>query len=485
MQSEEQSVYKNVVEAILASGKITEEDARTIYGMGPDAVVFALLAMQSQRQLGSQDALSRPSATVAPYEKPDTKSSRKKKPGRKAGFTGTSRKSPERVDREKTHVLTECPDCGGEVSQEKTPRVRYTEDLPEKATSEVTKHNIYRSWCPTCHKKVEPVVTDALPNSQIGLRLMAFTAWLHYALGTTISQVIAVLNHHLCMQLTPGALTSIWQRLAEILTPWYEDLQKEIKEAKVIHCDETSWRVDGKTHWVWCIASQTVTFFMIERSRGSPALLKFFTEVFEGTMVTDFWGAYNRVMARSRQMCLVHLLRELKTTSKYRSPGDDWPRFQKSLKRLLQDSMRLWYRKDSYKTEQYQSRSDRLSLRLRLLCEKEWKDTNCKRLVKRLIRHQEHLFTFVNTEGVPFDNNHCEREIRSAVVMRKNSYGNRSLDGAQTQAVLMSIFRTLRKTACNPITVVVNALRVSIKTGKLPPMTTAQTLSPPATVPNP
>ncbi len=314
MQSEEQSVYKNVVEAILASGKITEEDARTIYGMGPDAVVFALLAMQSQRQLGSQDALSRPSATVAPYEKPDTKSSRKKKPGRKAGFTGTSRKSPERVDREKTHVLSQCPDCGGDVSQEKTPRVRYTEDLPEKATSEVTKHNIYRSWCPTCHKKVEPVVTDALPNSQIGLRLMAFTAWLHYALGTTISQVIAVLNHHLCMQLTPGALTSIWQRLAEILTPWYEDLQKEIKEAKVIHCDETSWRVDGKTHWVWCIASQTVTFFMIERSRGSPALLKFFTEVFEGTMVTDFWGAYNRVMARSRQMCLVHLLRELKVS---------------------------------------------------------------------------------------------------------------------------------------------------------------------------
>lgn len=469
----ESVTYRSVVEAILASGAMTEENARAIYALGPDAVVFALLAIQAQARELQTTPLSRPSATIAPYEKPNKKDARRKKPGRKAGFVGTSRTSPTRIDREKTHILTECPDCGGDVSQESVPRVRYTEDLPEKATSEVTKHHIYRAWCATCRKKVEPVVTDALPNSQIGLRLMAFTAWLHYALGTTISQVIAVLNHHLCMQLTPGALSTIWQRLAEILKPWYEELQQKMKEAKVIHCDETSWRVDGKTYWVWCIASQTATFFMIERSRGSPALKKFFTESFEGTMVTDFWGAYNSVMTRTRQMCLVHLFRELKATSNYRSPGDDWPKFQKSLKRLLRDAVRLWYRKESYKTEQYTSRSNRLFLRLRLLCEKDWKDPNCKRLVKRLVRHEEHLFTFVTTEGVPFDNNHCEREIRSAVVMRKNSYGNRSLAGAETQAILMSIFRTLSKTALNPITAVVEALRTYISTGTLPPMPTA------------
>lgn len=335
----ESIAYRSVVEAILASGALTEDNARAIYALGPDAVVFALLAIQAQASELQANQLSRPSATVAPYEKPNKKGSRKKKPGRKPGFAGTSRKSPVRIDSEQRHALTECPDCGGKVSQEKTPRVRYTEDLPEKSTSKITKHHIYRAWCATCRRKVEPVVSDALPNSQIGLRLMAFTAWLHYALGVTISQVMAVLNHHLCIKLTPGALSKIWQRLAKILKPWYEELQQKIKEAKVIHCDETSWRVDGNTYWVWCIASQTVTFFMIERSRGSPALKRFFTESFEGTMVSDFWGAYNSVMTHARQMCLVHLFRELKTTSKYRSPGDDWPKFQKSLKRILRDAV--------------------------------------------------------------------------------------------------------------------------------------------------
>jgi transposase len=472
-----QQRYKEAIERIFASKQINEKEALAIYAMGPEAVVFALLTLHSQKQSdvssiesSPAEELSRPSATIPPYQKPNQGNSRKKKPGRKSGFIGTSRRTPEKVTRDKEHKLEECPDCGGSVSHENTPRSRVIEDLPEDSTSEVTRHVIYRAWCQKCRKKVEPVVTDALPNSQIGIRLMVFTAWLHYALGTTISQVLSVLNFHLCIKLTSGALSQAWQRLAQILKPWYQELEDNIKQAKVIHSDETSWRIDGRTHWVWCIASSTTTFFMIERSRGSPALKKFFTEVFEGTLVTDFWGAYNSVMTRSRQMCLVHLLREISNTSKYKSPRDDWARFAKSLKRLLKDSMRLWYRKDSYSADRYESRSRRLSLRLRILCEREWKDPNCKRLVKRLIRHEEHLFTFVNKDGVPFDNNHCEREIRSAVVMRKNSYGNRSLAGAEAQAILMSIFRTMSKTSRNPISEIVAALKVYLQTKKLPNM---------------
>lgn len=462
--------FQDVVKEILRSGKLNEELALKIYALGPDAVVFALLALGAKNHANEDQSLSKPSATIAAYEKPNKKDRRSKKPGRKKGFKGTSRFKPERIDKEICHILDKCPDCGGEVNQETTPRIRYVEDLPEKSTSEVTEHKIYRAWCPECSKKVEPVVADALPNSQIGLRLVVFTAWLHYALGSTISQVMAVLNHHLCIQLTGGALTSAWHRLAGILEPWYNKIGADIKEGKLVHCDETGWRVDGKTHWVWCIANKEKTYFMIERSRGSPALMKFFTDAFEGTLVTDFWGAYNKVTALARQMCLVHLLRELSSTTKYKSPSGDWPEFEKRLKRLLRDAIRLWYRKDTYTSQQYDSRSNRLATRLRLIIERDWKDPHCLRLVKRLVRHEEHLFTFVSTDGVPFDNNHSEREIRSAVVMRKNSYGNRSLRGAHTQAILMSIFRTLRKTDSNPIAEIVNALRAYVSTGTLPPM---------------
>src|SRR5947208_3266419 len=45
---------------------------------------------------------------------------------------------------------------------------------------------------------------------------------------------------------------------------------------------------------------------------------------------------------------------------------------------------------------------------------------------------------------VPSGNNHGERQIRPAVIARKHSYANGSEDGAETQALLMSVFRTLK-----------------------------------------
>ena len=43
--------------------------------------------------------------------------------------------------------------------------------------------------------------------------------------------------------------------------------------------------------------------------------------------------------------------------------------------------------------------------------------------------HHDELFTFLDHAEVPFDNNHAERAIRPAVIIRKNSYANRSHRG--------------------------------------------------------
>ena len=51
---------------------------------------------------------------------------------------------------------------------------------------------------------------------------------------------------------------------------------------------------------------------MIDRSRGSPALQAFFTDEFEGVLMTDLRSAYQSVSVNDRQYCLVHLLRELR-----------------------------------------------------------------------------------------------------------------------------------------------------------------------------
>ncbi len=91
-------------------------------------------------------------------------------------------------------------------------------------------------------------------------------------------------------------------------------------------------------------------------------------------------------------------------------------------------------------------------------------------MIKRLRRHASELFTFLDHPEVPFDNNFGERQIRPAVIARKNSYANGSEDGGETHAVLMRVFRTLKQRGHNPVAVMTEAVRTYLQTGKLPPL---------------
>ncbi len=453
---------------------LSEEAARAIFALGEEAVVFALLAqakMLTEQQTAlaatSHDTPSTPSGSKPVYTKPQVSVRGKKKPGRKAGHAGSHRSVPEQIDRTEEHRAACCPDCGGTLNRCEETRTRYTEDIPE-TKPEVTEHIIHRDWCPKCKKKVEAPVSAALPGAVVGNRVLVLSAWLHYCLSNTLSQIVDVFNFHLCFKVTPGGLLHMWRRLAEILQPWYEDIQRDALNSSVLNADETGWRVDGKTHWLWCFASNDLSYFLIDQSRGQPALLRFFIEEFEGTLVADFWGSYNAVACAHAQKCLVHLLRDLEHVERYKSPDKDWAAFAKKLRRLLGDAIRLSRREGEHTPEAYASRRVCLSKRLDELNAVPWEDGQARRLVKRLKRHHDELFTFLDQPGVPFENNLAERSIRPAVILRKNSYGNRSGKGADIQAVLMSVFFTLKKRGHNPVNAISQALKQYLETDSPP-----------------
>jgi transposase len=455
---------------------LTQQQAEQIYEQGKEAVVFALLQLAKMatepRPANLPAAIatdpSTPSAQKPVFTKANKETGkRRKRAGRKKGHVGVRRGRPERIDRTVEHRAPCCPDCGGSLKQCSQSRDRYVEDVPVEVRVETVRHIIHRDWCPACRKAVEPVVTDALPNSSIGNGILVLSAWLHYALGNTISQILSVFNFHLQFTMSQGGLVQMWHRLADILLVWYDEIAKDIQNAGVLHGDETGWRVNGKTHWLWCFTSKTATIFTIERSRAGPVVLEFIKDCFDGVFVSDFWYAYN-VLTCVQQKCLVHLLRELERVWKYKDPGGDWPAFSKKLKRLLRDAIRLRKSKEELETAPYQQRCERLEQRLQLILEHGWSNKEAKRLLKRLIRHQGELLTFLHHAEVPFENNFGERSIRGAVIMRKNSFNNRSEKGASTQSVLMSVFFTIKQRGLNPVDTVKEALKIYLKTGHLP-----------------
>ena len=72
-------------------------------------------------------------------------------------------------------------------------------------------------------------------------------------------------------------------------------------------------------------------------------------------------------------MCLVHLLGELKKVVMYKDSSGDWAAFSKKLKRLVQDAVRLWRRREEFDEVVYACRRKRIELRLRELIETQEK----------------------------------------------------------------------------------------------------------------
>ncbi|MBN2384376.1 IS66 family transposase [bacterium] len=453
------------------SRPLTQEEAQALYRLGEEAVIFALLMLSAKLASPnggeSSSAPNTPSGMIPAYQKKNVHR-RRKKPGAKQGHEGNGRSYPE-ITTTTTHPpLETCPYCGTPLNKPVETRTRAIEHIKE-STPEVTEHHIPRSWCPTCRRLVEPAIPDALPGSRFGHRLIALTMWLHFGLGITISQIIEVLTRHLQCVITAGGLVKKWHQVAAIFYAWYEEIGQEVKQSGVLHADETGWRVSGQTFWLWCLTTTRATYSMIHKSRGSPALSSFFTDIFKGTLVTDFWAAYNVVIAAARQACLPHLFRELSKVDD-RNPSAEWQEFARAVKRLLKAGIRLAGQRQQLSPEEFAQKRTHIKTQFDTFLERDWLDADAQRLQLRLMRFNEAIFTFLDHPDIPYTNNHAEQEIRPAVIMRKNSQCNRSDLGAETQAVLMSVYRTLRLRGHDPLKTIIEALRTYVIIGLLPPL---------------
>jgi transposase len=67
-----------------------------------------------------------------------------------------------------------------------------------------------------------------------------------------------------------------------------------------------------------------------------------------------------------------------------------------------------------------------------------------------MLRHWQPLTLFLRQAGAPLDNNVCERALKMAILHRKNSLSYKTLNGARTGDLFMSLIHTCRLNGVNP-----------------------------------
>ena len=446
------------------------EEAIALLELPREQAITAILELAQQaeqwqrlqkRGEATAESPTTPSGMRPVYTKPAARG-RKRRPGRKRGHPGARRPTPDHVDHYEEHGLSQCPHCESALGEPIRSHTRLIEDIPP-VTPQVTEHTIHGYWCGTCRKIVTPVITAALPHSTLGLRFLIYTAWLHYAVGVSVGNCVKIAAASLGFTVSPGGLTQGWKNLAFLLEGGYQDILHKIRTSAVLHADETGWRINGVTHWLWAFATRLHCYYLIDRHRGTSVVTGVLGTVFPGILITDFWGAYNALEALAKQKCYFHLFTELVKVDKL-TTGPPWRRFRKKLARLLRDAVRLGERRGKLSAMRYERRKTKLHRRLDELIAVPWTDRHAKRLVKRLRRHRHEMLTFLDHADVSPYNNHAEQQMRVAVHTRKVSQQNRSELGAKTHAILLSLFRTAQLQKLNPIDYVMQLARDALTT---------------------
>jgi len=416
-------------------GKSKEELIRIILEQAKQIEELAkkLEELQQKLKLNQQERIQK-------FIKPSVKK-RHHKPGQKEGHPGTTRPLPDHIDETLKQTQELCPDCHNLLGQSIDTLEHIQEDLiPAKVV--VRKYIRHRYYCACCQKVVTaPYHPQQVPKGPLGANVLIQAAILKYHHCLPYKKISLLFQDMCGLTLSPGALAQSLQRLSEWLKVEHKVILEAIRASPSVHIDETGWRLDGKSHWLWAFVNEQLAYYKIEPSRGRKVVKMVLPQDYGGTIISDFYGIYFRLPYK-RQKCLVHLLREFHRLKQI-DRSEEYQHAYKKIKRLIDDAIRLHSRHKLLPQTSYQSRYKRLKIRLFTFMASGYRNKNLQRLCKRFSKFWLDMFVFLENPSIPWNNNLAERLIRPNVIYRNRSFGNRSINGAKAHETLMSLIQTL------------------------------------------
>lgn len=442
---------------------MTREEAIAIAYGDREMIVEVLLQLSARlEELERKVALltkdssnsSKPPSSDGPASKPKMrrrKKSRHRKPGGQTGHKGTNRDlvPPEKVDLIEEILPQLCESChkplhpglDGSRVLGKYLR-RQVIEIPD-IKPDVSE---YRLRCVECDcGAVTWANVPPQARSGFGPRFTALMAYLTAMHRVTRRGCQELARTLLGVDISLGSVCKLHEEVSEALEPCCEEIKQALSKQDILNVDETGWKSMGKGIWLWVFVAPAMTFFTLAASRGAKVLKGVLGDVFGGIICSDMFSAYNAYHKGKRQICWAHIIRTLKGL-KHACRSPDGVRFARWMLAEMGRLFALWH---AFKDGQVDRRTlvtKSVPIRARISnCLQTYElssDHDVARAARGLLKHWNHLFTFLDYEGVEPTNNSAERGIRPAVQWRKICFGNQSENGEALTARLLTVTRT-------------------------------------------
>jgi hypothetical protein len=197
----------------------------------------------------------------------------------------------------------------------------------------------------------------------------------------------------------------------------------------------------GRSAFVWVLTSLRPVVYIYSDSREGETIQKLLAG-FKGVLVTDFYTAYDSIEC-PQQRCLIHLVRDLNEEI-LGNPFDE------ELKRVVSAFGEL-LRRIVGTVDRHGLRSRFLGRHLveverfyRLIGGVDCQTEAAAKCVQRFERNRDKLFTFIQYDGVTWNNNNAENAIKRFAYYRQDTAGTMGEAGLDAFLVQLSISCTCR-----------------------------------------
>jgi transposase len=262
----------------------TDEEIHTAFEQGEAAVMALFHDVAAQvtelaQQLAKQGAIlhelqarlakssrnsSKPPASDGYGKVTRTESLRKagdKPNGGQPGHDGQTLRASERPERVETHEVPSCAHC--QASLAAIASVGYEErqvfDIPAIRIA-VTAHRAESKVCPACGRASKgtfpPSVTQAVQDGPAVSTWASYFTNQHHVPVERTTEICADLVQH---RVSEATVLQASEQLERCIEPSTAAVKARLRDAEVLHVDESGLRVTGKRHWLHVASTERLT----------------------------------------------------------------------------------------------------------------------------------------------------------------------------------------------------------------------------------
>jgi len=228
---------------------------------------------------------------------------------------------------------------------------------------------------------------------------------------------------------------------AQYYTVTYDNILKKLVNGSIIHADETKINLQKGSGYVWVLTSMEEVFYLYRPSRETDFLHKTLNG-FKGVLITDFYNGYDSLLCL-QQKCLVHLIRDI-NDDLLKNPFDQALKELATLFGGLIRSIISTVDRVGLKTSYLSKHKSEVKEFIDGLTVKAFDSEIAGKYCKRILKYRSKLFTFLDHDGVPWNNNNAEHAVKVFAKYRRLTNGRVTESGLKDYLVLLSIYQTCR-----------------------------------------